>query len=263
MKNNSNGTKEWSTESANFISGCKNDCKYCFSKATAIYNKRETQDDWKEEIVKPSKLNKGWRLRKDGRIMLASSHDITPQHLPEAIQFLKNILSPGNQVLIVSKPHLECIKAICDEFVNYKDKILFRFTVGSSDNATLKFWEPGAPSFEERVASLKYAFEKGFDTSISCEPMLDNNIGDVINTVRPFVTHSIWLGKMSKMKQRLEMNTPITNELKEKANQLYAWQSDNEIKALFEIYKNDSLIRWKGEIKTIVGLPIGEIGSDE
>jgi hypothetical protein len=59
------------------------------------------------------------------------------------------------------------------------------------------------------------------------------------------------------------MNTPITDELKVKANQLYAWQSDDEIKALYEIYKNDSLIRWKGEIKTIVGLPIGEIGSDE
>lgn len=263
MKNNSNGTKEWSTESANFIIGCKNDCKYCFSRATAIYNKRKTQDDWIEEIVRPSKLNKGWRLRKDGRIMFPSSHDITPQHLPESIQFLRNILLPGNQVLIVSKPHIECITAICDEFINYKDKILFRFTIGSSDNATLKFWEPGAPPFEERVASLKYAYESGYATSISCEPMLDNNIGDVIDIVRPFVTHSIWLGKISKMKQRLEMNTPITDELKEKANQLYTWQSDNEIRALYERYKNDSLIHWKGEIKKIVGLLIGEIGSDE
>jgi DNA repair photolyase len=263
MNNTSKGTKEWSTESANFISGCKNDCKYCFSKSTAIYNKSKTQDNWKEEIVKPNKLYKGWRLRKVGRIMVPSLHDITPQHLPEAIQFLQNILMPGNQVLIVSKPHLECIKAICDKFIIHKDKILFRFTIGSSDNATLKFWEPGAPSFEERVASVKYAFEKEFNTSISCEPMLDNNIGDVIDILRPYVTHSIWLGKMNMMKWRLEMNTEITEELKQKANQLYAWQSDDEIKALYEIYKNDSLIRWKGEIKTIVGLPIGEIGSDE
>lgn len=263
MKNNSNGTKEWSIQSANFITGCKNDCKYCFSKATAIYNKRKTQDDWKEEIVKPSKLNKGWRLRKDGRIMFPSSHDITPQHLSESIQFLKNILLTGSQILIVSKPHLKCITAICDEFINYNDKILFRFTIGSSDNATLKFWEPGAPSFEERVTSVKYAFGKGYGTSISCEPMLDNNIGDVIDIVRPYVTHSVWLGKMSKMKQRLEMNTPITDELKVKANQLYNWQSDDEIKTLYGRYKNDSLIRWKGEIKTIVGIPLGEIGSDE
>jgi len=263
MKNNSNGTKEWSTESANFISGCNNDCKYCFSKATAIYNKRKTQENWKEEVVKLNKLSKGWRLRKDGRIMFPSSHDITPQHLPEAIQFLRNILLPGNQVLIVSKPHLECIKAICNEFVNYKDKILFRFTIGSSDNDVLKFWEPGAPSFENRIASLKYAYEAGYATSISCEPMLDNNIDEVIDIARHFVNHSIWLGKMSKMKQRLEMNTPITDELKEKANQLYAWQLDDKIRALYDRYKNDPLIRWKGEIKTIVGLPIGKVGSDE
>lgn len=263
MKNNSNGTKEWSIESANFISGCRNDCKYCFSKATAIYNKSKTQDDWKEEFVKSSKLNKSWRLREGGRIMFPSSHDITPQHLPEAIQFLKNILSPGNQVLIVSKPHLECIKAICDEFVNYKDKILFRFTIGSSDNATLKFWEPGAPSFDERIASLKYAFETGYETSISCEPMLDNKIGNVVAAVKPYVTHSVWLGKMNEMKHRLTMNTQLTQELKDKANQLYGWQLDDKIRALYERYKDDPLIRWKGEIKTIVGLPIGEIGSDE
>jgi DNA repair photolyase len=60
MKNNSKGTKEWSTESANFISGCKNNCSYCFSRATAIYNKRKTQDNWKEEIVKKDNLiNRG------------------------------------------------------------------------------------------------------------------------------------------------------------------------------------------------------------
>ena len=263
MNTNPKGTKEWSTASANFINGCKNDCKYCYSKATAIYHKRKTQDDWKEEIVKPSKLNKGWRLRTDGRIMYPSAHDITPEHLQESIQFLRNILAPGNEVLIVSKPHLECIKAICDEFVDYKDKILFRFTIGSANDATLKFWEPGAPSFEERIASLKYAYDNGYETSISCEPMLDNKIGDVITAVRAFVTHSIWLGKMIKTKQRLEMNTEITQELKEKANQLHAWQSDDEIKALYQRYKNDPLIRWKGEIKTILRIPLGAIGSDE
>jgi len=169
----------------------------------------------------------------------------------------------GNEILIVSKPHLECIVAICNEFVDYKEKILFRFTIGSSDNEVLKFWEPCAPLFEERIASLKCAYESGFETSISSEPMLDNNIAEVIDIVRPYVTHSIWLGKMKKMKFRLETNTAITDELKEKANQLYTWQSDDAIKVLYERYKNDPLIRWKAEIKTVVGIPIGEVGSDK
>jgi DNA repair photolyase len=263
MKNISSGTNEWSIASANFITGCEHNCLYCYSREIASRNNRKTKDNWKEETIRPKNLNKKWKLHEGGRIMFPSSHDITPQNLSESIQFLKNILLPGNQVLIVSKPHLECIKTICDEFAAFKEKILFRFTIGSSDNATLKFWEPGAPSFEERLSALKYAYESGYATSISCEPMLDNNISSVVNEVRPFVTHSIWLGKMSKMKQRLEMNTLITDELKEKANQLYKWQSDDEIKGLYEKYKNDPLIRWKGDIKTVVGLPIGKIGSDE
>ena len=61
----------------------------------------------------------------------------------------------------------------------------------------------------------------------------------------------------------VDMNTEITEELKEKANQLYSWQSDKEVRALYDRYKKDPLIRWKGDIKTVVGLPIGKIGSDE
>lgn len=262
MKINSNGTKEWSVKSANFITGCSNNCSYCFSRATAIRTKRKTQDNWKEEIVRHKDLNKNWKLVEGGRIMFPSSHDITPKHLQESIQFLRNILAPGNEVLLVSKPHLECIKSICDEFTEYKKKILFRFTIGSANDEVLKFWEQGAPSFTERIESLKYAYEAGYATSISCEPMLDNKISDVISAVRPYVTHSIWLGKMNEMKHRLTMNTALTQEVKDRANQLYAWQSDDNIKALYKAYKNDPLIRWKSDIKKIVGVPLGEIGSD-
>jgi len=92
---------------------------------------------------------------------------------------------------------------------------------------------------------------------------LADKISSVIDIVKPYVTNSIWLGKMNSMKSRLEINTEITNELKEKANQLFAWQSDDNFKALYDIYKNDSLIRWKAEIKTIVGIAIGAMGSDE
>lgn len=58
-------------------------------------------------------------------------------------------------------------------------------------------------------------------------------------------------------------NNELIQELKDRANQLYVWQSDDNIKALYDKFKNDPLIRWKNEIKKIVGLPIGEIGSDE
>ena len=263
MYKNTKGANQWKVKSCNFITGCQHDCLYCYSKASALYKNTKTRESWKEETVNFNQLNKKQSRVRNGRVMFPSTHDISPTHLPESIQFIRNILVAGNEILIVSKPHLECIVAICNEFVDYKEKILFRFTIGSVNDETLGFWEPGAPSFDERIASLKYAYDSGYATSISCEPMLDNKIGDVISAVKPYVTHSIWLGTMNYMEWRLPTNNELTQEFKDKANQLYAWQSDDEIKALYEIYKNDPLIRWKNEIKEIVGLPIEEIGSDK
>ena len=175
----------------------------------AIHYKRSTPQDWKNEKLRPNILQKVFHKR-DGRIFFPSSHDITPAHLSKCLTFLKNILSPGNEVLIVTKPHLDCVKAICGEFAGYKDKILFRFTIGSSDSNTLKFWEPNAPDFAERLESLKFAFSEGYQTSVSSEPMLDDNIGDVISKVSPFVTDSIWLGKMNHLRSRLALNGEMT-----------------------------------------------------
>lgn len=173
------GTKEWADRSENCLNGCSHDCKYCYAKATAVRFGHNTPLNWKNETLKPNILKKGFR-KWEGKIMFPSAHDITPAHLDDCMDYLEHMLRPGNQVTIVTKPHLDCVKAICQEFGWYKDKILFRFTIGSSDLTTLKFWEPNAPDFTERLESLKYAFSQGYQTSVSCEPMLDNNVGNVM-----------------------------------------------------------------------------------
>ena len=80
------------------------------------------------------------------------------------MQAVKQLLDNGNDVLIVSKPHLECIQRLC---TLPSEHILFRFTIGAYDDDTLRFWEPGAPPYDERLASLKYAFDAGFKTSVN------------------------------------------------------------------------------------------------
>jgi uncharacterized Fe-S cluster-containing radical SAM superfamily protein len=249
------GTKEWAHQNENLIRGCRHDCKYCYAKAIAVQNGKNTAGNWKNETVNVNKLSKGFRKR-EGRIMFPSSHDITPQHLTECITFLDHIIKPGNEVLLVSKPHLECIKAICDQFTHYKDKILFRFTIGSSDSAVLKFWEPGAPDFGERLAALNYAYSQGFQTSVSCEPMLDGNIDQVINMVSPFVTDSIWLGKMNKPGNRLAINGVNDPTTISRAKQLMTMHSDAWIQELYTRYKDNPQIKWKESIKKVVGLDI-------
>jgi len=250
------GTKEWSPFTLNCITGCGNDCKYCYAKEMAIRYDRCTADTWKDEVVREHDLKK--KIKKyDARVMYPSSHDIRPEHLKENIEFLKHILEAGNEVLIVSKPHRVCIKEICKQFADFKDKILFRFTIGSADDAVLKFWEPNAPGFKERLDCLKWAYKKGFETSVSCEPMLDNNIEEVVKKVSPYVTETIWIGKINHLigvtgRGRLDFNGHNDPETIAKAHELIAWQSDNQIMKLYDLYKDEPQIMWKESIKKVI-----------
>jgi DNA repair photolyase len=247
------GTYEWAAYNANFISGCNHDCKYCYSKEMAIRFGRKTNLNWKKEEVRREDLKKVF-TKKNGTIMFPSSHDIHPDHLNQSIKFLKNILSPGNNVLVVSKPHYECIKAICTQFDKNKTNMMFRFSIGSIDSDVLKFWEPGAPCFTERLKSLKYAYDHGFKTSVSCEPMLDNNIGAIITKVLPYVTDAVWIGKANFLLRRLKTNNCNDAETLRRAQELIEWQSDENILSLYEKYRKDRKIKWKESIKKVVGI---------
>jgi hypothetical protein len=161
-----------------------------------------------------------------------------------------------SKVLIVTKPNSECIHAITKEFAEFKNKILFRFTIGSSNDDVLRFWEPCAPNLRQRFESLIIAYERGFKTSVSCEPMLDNNIDDLIKKIKPYITDSIWLGKMNDGLERLTVNGYGDDETIERYNQLMDWQTDENIKAIYEKYKDDPLIKYKESIKKVIGLKI-------
>lgn len=256
------GTKEWATCNLNFINGCKHDCKYCYSKEMAIRFNRKTASNWQDEEIRIHELNKK-RSYKSGRIMFPSSHDIHPDNLKYTLRFLENILQPGNNVLIVTKPHLKCIKAICNQFEAYKQNILFRFTIGSSNSKILKFWEPHAPSYRERVKSLKHAHKSGFQTSISCEPMLDELVENIVNDVLPFVTDCIWIGKANYLIRRLKMNGENDETTLKKAYELLSLQTDDKIIEIYNKLKSIPKIKWKESIKTVVGINIpSEIGMD-
>ena len=249
------GTKEWAMHNKAFITGCEHDCLYCYSKAMAIRFKRNTIDNWKEEVIREKDFyNNSKKL--DGKIFFPSSHDISPRNLEYSIIFLKKLLQSGNEVLVVTKPHLECIQRICSETTDYKNQILFRFTIGSIDSNILKFWEPGAPDFSERLSSLIYAFNNGFATSISSEPMLDNNIEELVEKIIPFVTDAIWIGKVNRLNSCLAMNA-IENPIITKAAQnLIALSNDSRIKQIYAEYENNPKIKWKDSIKKVVGIPL-------
>lgn len=248
------GTKEWAESNFNFIRGCQHGCLYCFSKAFAVRFKRLRPSDWEHAVVNHGKLH-GHFSKREGRVMFPSAHDIHPDNLKECLKVIDYLLSAGNELLIVSKAHFSCFEAICKEFNYRRDKIHFRITIGSADNEVLRYWEPGAPSFDDRLRSLCRASLSGYATSVSCEPMLDEHIEAVIDRTRLFVSDSIWLGKANRLKTTMKMNGHTSPEDIKRMNDLLKLQSDWNIFKLYDRYKDDPLIRWKDSIKKVVGLP--------
>jgi len=186
--------------------------------------------------------------------MFPSSHDITPTNLSACLQVLQNLLVAGNDVLVVSKPHLESIRAICQQFDGYKDKILFRFTIGAQDDRLLPLFEPNAPGYQERKASLEYAHGHGFQTSVSVEPMLDPaNIDGLIADLLPFVTDAIWIGKMNYLGR---LYNKVGPEVQAALKIIEDGQTDEIIREIYLRHRNNPKIKWKKGIKKIVGIPL-------
>ena len=147
---------------------------------------------------------------------------------------------------ITSKPHLECIKAIYQEYGDqYRDKIRFMFTVTSNNDKVLSFWEPGAPNFEERLACLKYAFDAGFKTRVFIEPMLEpENVEELVGQISPYVSMDIWIGKLHHAK-RIKGMFPERKEILIALDMLETKYTDERLVELFTHFENNPLIYWK------------------
>jgi len=192
------GTREWADHNVNCVLGCYNNCKYCYAKVMAKRFGRATDETWSHMVVRQKIKDKSYK-KFSGRVMFPSSHDIIDFPTIEEACFntLNRLLESRNEVLITTKPRISIIKKIDKLFEAYKNHLQFRFTITSINNALLSFWEPNAPSFEERLEALKFAFGRQYKTSVSIEPFLDRQPLFLIKRLQPFCTESIWIGKMN------------------------------------------------------------------
>jgi DNA repair photolyase len=262
------GTKEWAPHSMNIFTGCSHNCRYCYARHDALRYKR-IADPEKWTTMEPNHkayLKKAKKI--DGRIMFPTTHDLLPEHKWYIRDYLEPWLEEGNDFLLVTKPHLEVVKFLCEEFVAYRKQITWRFTIGSMDDEILRFWEPGAPSFIYRLSALQTAYSRGYSTSVSCEPFLDRKVKELFLTLRSAITDTFWVGKMNRISTRVDVSKienkdffryvePLINPIKE------GIYSDHFIKN--ELYgdlafRYDEKVRWKDSIKKVLGLPEEDIG---
>lgn len=243
------GTREWSEHSYNIGIGCSHDCRYCYAKSYAHrYGWTDASQPWTTERLKdnppPITKKKGWT-------MFPTGHDITEFYLEPAIKVLREILEKGNKVLIVSKPHIQCVAEICHQLECYRTNMLFRFTIGTLDESVAKFWEPGAPSIKERIGCLKYAWEHGFATSVSMEPMLGTVVDtlDAFYVMEPYVTDKIWIGKMNKIDRRVKKEN---RQVEIACKLVLERQSDEKIMWLVDQLKDQPKVAWKDSIQEVM-----------
>jgi len=247
------GTKEWADHNVNCIKGCYNNCRYCYAKIMAKRFGRATEKSWCTMKIRQEMVNKTYR-KLPGRVMFPSSHDIFdfPQIEEACFTVLAKLLKSGNDVLVTTKPRIKVIQKIDRLFSVYKERLQFRFTITSIRNQLLSFWEPNAPRFEERMNSLKYAFEKKYKTSVSIEPFLDYDPSALVERVTPFATESIWIGRMNYIPRRLssKKDRPYYEEIRKNYEDDRLWEIYDELKYY-------PLIMFKDSIRIQIGIETG------
>lgn len=225
--------------------GCSHNCTYCYVRQNAL-EKGEIRcvEEWATERVLAEKANEVQRKSPGVTYKFPANHDITPALLQPSLGYIGNLLRAGNNVLVCTKPHLECVRAICDEYRGYKEQLEFDMTITSLDEHRSRLFEPGAPLPQERLAALHYASGQGFKCSVRIEPLLEAevNTGMLIESVYPYISGNITVGKMVNAGRRLVMSEAQSTG----ARQLLDLIDSHEcLKALYRRYQG--VCRGSGE----------------
>lgn len=251
------GTREWAEVSKNIMFGCRNNCRYCYARRNACrFGQLSDPGGW-TTMVQSAGSHAAFRKEK-GRIMFPTAHDLFPDHLPAIEKNLRGWLDKGNSILIVTKPRQDVIEHLVD-ILDPSDPVVFRFTIGSMDDEILRFWEPGAPSFSERFTCLRLANSEGFITSVSSEPFLDGDVVRMAKLLLPYVSDSMWIGKMNRIRERVDVTGWSEQDLRF-LSAVEIVQRDEAILEIYESLKDEPKIRWKDSVKTLLGLPEENIG---
>lgn len=153
------------------------------------------------------------------------------------------LLASGNEVLLTTKPRVGVVECVCEQFAAHRRALQFRFTIGSRDDAVLRFWEQGGQSLVERLEALELAAARGFKTSVSIEPFLDAAPGAFVEAVTPHVTESIWTGK-----DELHPRKGVAPADRPEYQRLRAISGRENIRRIVTSLHDHPLVRWKDSI---------------
>lgn len=203
--------------------------------------------------------------------MFPTTSDILPEWYPQYLKRIKSILNDGHSLVLVSKPHFDVWGKLAEELLDYKERIIIRFTISSQNNELLKLMEPGAPFFEERFGCLKLMHSKKYATSISMEPAIDLlKTPDLIKKLLPYCTADLWVGTLNHIKKLRILNQNKPEVLKAfdiiEANQQH---NSNTVAILCEIKNISNKIvfkagdKYRPDFRSMLGLSPSPFGVAE
>lgn len=257
------GTREWSDYSINICKGCAHGCRYCYGREMAMrFGRIGSGDEWTVEVVDEEKVEDLVENtpRKKGRGMFPTTHDITPGNVDSCLRVIRALVEEGNELLLTTKGNPQVVRRLCDELYRWKDQLMWRFTITHINSSVGEFWEPGAPPIVDRFASIRRAHDCGYETSVSMEPLLQPKWSEfLVCGLTPYVTDTIWIGKMRNIAQRTAWMTghpdgPRTLEAKSRVEGMERLSGSYHCEKVYEHCKAYDNVRWKDSYQKELGI---------
>lgn len=190
--------KEYCEYAVDVYTGCPHKCEYCYAKAKAEKKGSDFTDiKVRKDIVKATKDFLSEHIEfKDKTIFLGFSSDPFPTgyDCSATVDMVKMLKDFGCHIMFCTKGRISL--EILD-LLDSKDSVGITITCG--DEMASKY-EPNSISPTERIAQLKAFYDKGVETWISIEPVLEPNyIYSMLESDSMRFITKVKLGKLNHM----------------------------------------------------------------
>jgi DNA repair photolyase len=192
--------KEYSQLACNLYRGCTHGCKYCYAPACLRMNAQDFHagSQARKDILRQIEKDAA-RLAGDPREVLFcfTSDPYQPNEDGTTRRALEIMERNSMRCQVLTKGGM---RASRDFDLLARNGWKFGTTLLFSSESSATVWEPGAAKIESRIAAIKSAHEKGIETWVSVEPVIDPRQAlEVIEGLLPYVDY--WkIGKLNHMK---------------------------------------------------------------
>jgi DNA repair photolyase len=240
---------------------CKHACPYCYIGPMFKRFGHVCQPVPMEDMmpVNQKTINKSWTpvsdLGQRKMVFFPSSSDIFVENAKDYVQVCLKILKSGHEVMFVTKPTLGSVRAIAHEMEQTGEMDLFRskmaifITITTNDPKLLKYLEPNASSYPERLEVIIELRQRGFHVNIMMEPYFSDPL-QMIKELESLMDQNDpnWVIAIGKLNygghMQLNPDPEVDCIIKNQLEKLY---TPDNLLSLWEVVKNDPHLFFKKE----------------